>query len=507
LTIESSEQKPTEGLTSKVVRGSAWIYGRGMVTSIINLGVMAILARNLTPADFGLTALASVILRFLAILASDGVGDYVIHDNKEGREERAQAAFWMDLALSSGVTLLGLACIPLITRFYSEPALGWILVALLLRYPIDSMAAVPDALLKKSLNFQNVAVRDTFLEIASGLGSVVLALTGWGVWSLIIPGLILSPIRVVIVFWLARWMPRLPLRLQLWHTVFNYSANIVGTNLANSIINEGDTLLIGKVFNLQELGLYNLAWQSANLVSRNITNTIGRLAMPALSAVSKEAHQLRTAYNRMFRYLAIASFPLLIGLFIIADLFIVTIYGIQWTPAILPLRILLIYAMRHSIGSSGNVIYNVLGKPQIGMQLSLIMIPFYLTSIWFGSRYGIVGVAAGVTLVRTTFGIVAFWLGSKLIGESLGKLLAQLLQPFIAACCMGLIVGIVRLGLNYFSIAPLIQLATLIIIGGLAYLALISTTFKQSLVDLLVLVDIFSPRLGRRVREITHATY
>ncbi len=276
-----------------MLQSSAWLYGRMLVTNVINLGVMAILARQLTPAEFGLVALAQVLLRFLAIVGAAGVGDYVIFDKQEGREERAQAAFWMNTALSFLVMGVGLLGVPWITHFYLEPGLGAVLVAFLIGYALGQLSTVPDALLMKSLDYEKLVIRDTALEILTSLLMVVLALAGLGVWSIVLPGLAAAPLRAVLVFWMARWWPRLPLRVRLWRNIFRFSANVIGANLATTISAEGDTLIIGKSLGSAELGLYNLAWQSGMLISRTVTGVVGKLSMPALSAVADDLPRLR----------------------------------------------------------------------------------------------------------------------------------------------------------------------------------------------------------------------
>lgn len=491
------ENQTDQSLTSKVVRGGAWIYGRGLVTSVINIGVMAILARQLTPADFGLVALASVLLRFLATIASDGVGAYVIHDNREEHEERAHAAFWMDLALSSTVTLLGVVAIPLIINFYSDQGLGWILAALLLRYPIDSMTAVPDALIKKSLDFQSIAIRDAALEITQSIGSVILALNGWGVWSLVLPGLILAPIRVIMVFWLAGWYPQLPLRTNLWREIFGFSASVVGSELANSLTAEGDTLIIGKTMDVQSLGLYNLAWQSANMIVRMISGVIGKMSMPALSAIKGEPDRLREGYNRMSRMLGITSFPLLMGLFVIADKFILSLYGPQWSASILPMQILIIFALTRAISSPISVIYSAVGRPEVFTWMNIGFTPIYLLSVLIGSRYGVVGVAIGVTAARTAFSLFQFWLGARIVGESLKDFLDQLKQPFFASLLMSIVVWTSQFIIDQFNLVAALSMACMIAIGGLVYWALASLCFPQITNDTLLVVKSFSPSTAK----------
>src|SRR5882724_10784229 len=101
-----------QNLTERTVKSGAWIYGRTYVTGFINLGAMAILARQLRPADFGLVALAQVLLRFMVALGTGGIGDYVIYDRKEGREGRVHTAFWLNTLFAVCIAAFGLATLP-----------------------------------------------------------------------------------------------------------------------------------------------------------------------------------------------------------------------------------------------------------------------------------------------------------------------------------------------------------------------------------------------------------
>lgn len=494
---------PDHDVAAKTIRSGAWMYGGNLVTSVINLGVMAILARQLRPADFGLVALAQVLLRFLATLGSSGVGEYVIYDRAEGREERVQAAFWLGQSMSFAVVLVCLAAIPLLTQFYTEPGLDELLMVMLVEYLLMQLSTVPDALIKKTLNYQKLVIRDSVMEILASFGMAGMALAGFGVWSLVIPNLVVAPLRIILVMFMAHWYPKLPLRIRLWKGVFKFSANIVGTTLANTIAAEGDTLIIGKSLGTQSLGLYNLAWQSANLVPRNVTGVIGKLAMPALSAVAGEPARLRAAFYRIIRVSAIVSFPLLVGLFVVADKFIVTVYGLQWGSSIFPLQILLIYALRQAIGGPVSVIYNVVGRPDIGLKFNLGFIPFYLLSIWLGSFYGIVGVAIGVTVTRTLGGMVAFWIAARIIDSPFIDMLVELGQPLVASVLMGLVVFGFRLLLGIFKLPPWQELLALVGIGGITYLILLVTAYRRLLSELLSVVESFSLPFASFLRRLT----
>src|SRR5690606_38219351 len=128
-------------------------------------------------------------------------------------------------------------------------------------------------------------IRDTVLEILSSCSMVVLALAGVGVWSLIIPPMVVSPIRAVIVFIMAKWRPRLHFYVRMWPKIFTYSANVIGGTFVSMLTRDGDTLLVGKLLGNHALGVYNLAWVASNLVVNNLVGTINKLMLPAFSAV------------------------------------------------------------------------------------------------------------------------------------------------------------------------------------------------------------------------------
>ncbi|MDX1436881.1 MAG: lipopolysaccharide biosynthesis protein [Anaerolineales bacterium] len=492
-----------DDITRRTVQGGAWLYGQKLTVGLIHLAAVAILARQLTPAQFGIVALAQVLLRFLTVLGSGGFGDYIIYDRKEGRSERVYAAFWLNQVVALGTALLAVALVPLAVRFYEEPDLAPLLLVLVVKYLLDQISIVPDALIKRDLDYQKLVVRDTALQLGSATLSVAMALAGFGVWSLVVPQVVIAPVRAAAVMLMARWRPSLPFRVGLWREVFRYSRHVVGANLANTVAAEGDTLLIGRLLGNEALGLYNMAWQTANLVSRHVTSVVSGLAMPSLSSVAEDMARLRAGLKRMLRILSIISFPLLIGLFVVADDFVLAVYGDQWTESIVLLRILIIYAIRRAVGSPATVIYNVVGRPDIGFKFGLAFIPIYLIGIVLGSLYGVVGVAVAVTLIRTGFGLVQFQITAALVGENLKGLVRPLMPALISSLLMGSFVFAAKLLLaSMVDLSHFASLITLILIGGAAYLLLLRTAYQSLAKDLIELLGSLSKPASLRLERL-----
>lgn len=469
-------------LTTRVMRGGAWIYGRLIVTSLIHLAAMAILARQLCPAEFGLVALAGVIMRLLVVLGEGGINHYVVYDNEEGRSERVHGAFWLDAVLSSTVAITGLLLIPIAVLIYPEEWLAPILTLLIVRFPMDSLSHVPDALLKKRLSFTPLAIRDGILDLISGTTAVLMAVSGLGLWSLVVPGVIIAPMRFIWGMAQAAWFPKFHFYINHWRRIFRYSSNIIGGNLTTFILNEGDTFLVGKLLGNAALGIYNFAWHTANLINRNVSSVATYVALPALASVNNDLEKMRSAWNRMSALISSMTFPLLIGLFVVADEFILVLYGSKWEKVVLPLRIFIIYALRHTVSTSASSVYKAVGRPDLGFKLGLTIVPFYLLSIWVGSSYGIVGVAAGVTTVRTIFGWLGFILVARCLKTTTWKVIEPLFPALAASCLMGAAVFFLKLiPVVYPGETALSRVAMLTIeitAGGVFYLILLRNVFR-----------------------------
>lgn len=432
--------------TSKLLSGVTWSLYKIIAVQFINFGAIAILSRQLEPADFGIVALANVALRFFNVISAQGINQYIIYDNSANLEEKLNAAFWLNLMFSFGSMFIGIAAIPWITDFYEEPLLASILLVLFLLFPIDVTSKLPDSILHKSLEFKSIEIRDTVLQLAAAILSVVMALTDFGVWALVIPSVIAAPIRLVIAFRIAKWRPSFKLYREHWSEITKYSVNIVGATFTNFVISQGDTLLVGRILGSAQLGLYNLSWTASNLVSKTLVTLTNKLAFPAFSAYKGNSEKIYAALNKVLVVIASLSFPILMWMLIAADNIILTLYGEKWVDAIIPFQILLIYAIRYSVGAPLGAVFKAMGRPDLEFKLGLIIIPFYFIGIVVGANFGIIGVAIGVTISRSLVGLLTFWFGAKLLGKSMGQIMSPLRKPFLHAAISCLVVFV----LDYF---------------------------------------------------------
>ena len=179
------------------------------------------------------------------------------------------------------------------------------------------------------------------------------------------------------------------------------------------------------------------------------------------------------------------------------------LYGPKWVAAVLPLRIFLIYALQRSIGSPVGVIFNSSGRPDIGLKINLVVLPFYFGSIFIGNIFGLNGIAAAVTTVKTISGFVAIYFASRLIGLSYNKVLKTLWPPLQAALIVGLTAFSIKMALyKYLNLSPILTLIICTVLGGLVYILLLLTRYTDQLDDILLVLDSFSIRISHFVRTI-----
>ena len=450
------------------------------VTGILNIAVVAILARQLTPAEFGIVAMAKVSLSLLTVIGAEGVNEFVIYDRQDDSDLNAKAAFWMDMSLAALSCLIGFFFLQPITNFYNEPQLYWVLFALLIKYFLDTLSKVPDALLKRQLLFKKIEIRNTILSLFSGLLSIVMAFLDYGVWSLVIPKLISAPIKAAFTFSMVNWNPGFWPLFNRWKRIFKYSSHVIGNTITTFFLREGDTLLIGKFLGSSALGVYNLAWQGANLFVGITTGVVNKVALPTLSTISGDLNKVKSGLVRMMRVISIMTFPIFIILFVLAEEFVFTLYGPNWSDSVIILRILIIYAIRFSVGSPAGVVFKAIGRPDVSFKLGLVILPFYIAGIYLGSHYGIIGVAIGVTFVRTVFGFITFGVLAKVLKTTYSEIMRPLYPSFMVAVITGLIIWALKLVIgNYVDLKPMISLLLFGSLSVFVFVGLVRVYFQS----------------------------
>ena len=402
-------------LGEKVFSSAFLLLIRKIWGNVINLVVMTFLARILSKEDFGLLAISSVFLSIINTLATSGIAEYIVYYDGEDKHEKVNSAFWLNLLLTLAVIVVVIAVGPWWSAFYQNEKIYSLLLLLSVSFFFEMGSTIPKTILRKELEYKSLVYYSSISMTMVSVGKLASAWAGFGVYSLALPQAIVSPFLMASFFIKTNWRPYARLGLAHFHSIFHYSKHIIGGRVLTKLVNEGDNLIVGKFIGLEGLGVYALAFQLANLVTTNVVFLVNDIFLPLFSKVKGDVERIRKLYTRMIQFLAFISFPLITALSIAAEPIVYYIYGEKWMDVVLPFQILCLFTLGRSISSPSSSIYNALGRPEIGFNIALVYTPVFLISVFFGSHYGVVGVAISTTIVRVIGSIVSLKVSLRLI--------------------------------------------------------------------------------------------
>jgi O-antigen/teichoic acid export membrane protein len=433
-------------LETRTVRGIGWSATSQIAQLLITILISAILARLLTPSDFGLIAMVVVFSNFVAIFSGFGLTSAIVQ-KKEVSDEALSSSFWINVGLGALLTMALAASAPLIAAFYSQPRLTPLVVFISTTFFIASFGSVQRALLTRRMNFKALAVIDICAIGISGPIAVFLAFSGYGVWSLAWYTVLSSVFTVVFTWIVARWVPHFLLGLQHMKGLLRFGANLTGFSLVNYFALNMDNLLVGRFLGSAALGFYNLAFNLLVFPASNISSVVGRVMFPALSIIQHDKQLVRDAYVTANRYIAAISFPLMIWVLVTAPQLIRVIYGPKWIPVIPLVQIFALAAIEQSIGVNVGWIFLSQGRTDALLKLGVFTTVITVIAFVVGLRWGVEGIVIAYAIASYLTAYPVFAVSFRLIDLKVKHALAPLWPVTLAALTLGIGAFLLQLSL------------------------------------------------------------
>jgi O-antigen/teichoic acid export membrane protein len=435
---------------------------------------IAVLARLLSPEDFGLIALVSIVVGLAQVYADAGQSGAIIH-RQDATSEQLSSLFWLNLTV--GVLLFGvlLALGPLVESAYRDPRLASLIGLAALAFLVAPLGQQPGVLLQKSLRFDLLAAIDVIAALAGAAASIALAFFGEGVYALVWGQLATVGARTAAQVALGRseWRPRFHFRgsdLQ-GYLRFGYfqmaerTINFLGANL--------DKLLIASLIGAKALGHYSLAYQIVMRPMQVINPVFTRVAFPLFAKVQTDDGRLRAGFLDGVRGIAFLLFPVYAGLIALAEPLTLVLLGPGWEATAELLRILAVLGFFYSLGNPIGSLLMAKGKVELGLYLNVWRTLVYAIAIWLGARWGAEGVASAL-VVATACAVfpVGFLMRRLLIGMGAAEYLKAFLPMLLASALMAVALMFGRRMTEAIS-SPAIDLMLLAVLGAVIYLAIV----------------------------------
>ncbi|MCX7803999.1 MAG: lipopolysaccharide biosynthesis protein [Planctomycetota bacterium] len=471
-------------LGSLARRGVLWTFIQTILRNVISLGATAILARILTPRDYGLIGMVGTLTAFLQVFSDMGLSWAAIQ-RKDLTKAQMDNLFWINSAAGGLLWIASAAAGPLLAWFYGEPELSAVTVATGASFLLGGLAVQPMALLKRQMRFRELAMAETAGTAAGAAAGIALALLGFSYWALVWQGIAGQLVRAAAMFVAARYKPG-PFRTgQGTWSLLTFGGTLALGGLFSYISGNLDFLLLGKVWGPEELGYYSRAWFLMFLPGIITMPGVSDVMRSALCSVQDDQPRFEQAYRKAVRMVAFVAMPVSAGFFATASEAVRVIYGPRWEPAVPVLRWLIAANFLGPIAATFSWIYLAKGKTKPVLKISCAMAMLVACSSSAGCLWGPEGIAAGRLVSGTIIAVPVFFLAHRVGGLNWANTARDITAPIIASVLTGFVAaGIGRLAADC-SLSWSVTLACKIFAGILSYAFLSSWWLKDYAVEFL----------------------
>lgn len=462
----------TRRLDSSLIQGIAWTGAIRWLAQLLSWAATLMIARLLTPADYGVVGMALVYLGFAQIINENGLSAALIQERDLTEDQIGHiAGLVVLLGVAMGALTLGLA--NLVAWFFDEPRVRAIVTALSLTFVARSAQVTPRALLARNLEFRKVAWIDGFEALTLTTSTLFLALAGAGYWALVGGTIACSFATAALCLRLRPHPLALPRDLGPIAHAVAFSGHVIGAQVAWYVYSNADFAVVGRLLGTTALGAYAFAWTIASIPVERVSGLVGRVTPAFFAAVQHEPVALRRYVRNLTEGLAFVTLPACIGLGLLADEFVLLVLGDTWRAAVTPLRLLCIYAAIRSVVTLTPQVLFATGQSKRSMQFSVLAALVLPAVFLFGSRWGTTGVALGWVLVYPAL-VVALFVRSTL--RTIGMPWKEYGRALWPAASATLVMAAVVLALRAAipSTVPLsVRFATQALAGACTYLAVV----------------------------------
>lgn len=410
----SSENLDSQPQRKVVVKAAWWSALQSWGARLVSLAVFVVLARLLGPEEFGLAALALVVITLIQVLMEHGIGESIIQRPKITREE-LNTSFWITFFLGCGLTMAVYFSSGYFSAVMNEPRLEDILKALSPACLIASIASVPTALMRREFNFKLLAIRTMIATFCSGIVAVICAINGMGVWSLVLQNLVFSTLSLILIWFGCSWRPGLDICLKAVSSIGRFSLHSLGAVVSNFLSLKLIELLIGLYFGVVSLGYFSIAYKIVSIVHEMFNQITSQISMSTFSRLQDNHERLRTVFYEAISLTTIMAFPAFVGMSLLADSIVPLVFGEKWMPVVPILQVL---SMLGVVYSAGNLMFYVMvaqGRPDLRLMMYVMRVLFSLGAFYILMDYGLTAISFGYILAILMILPLSLYISNKLI--------------------------------------------------------------------------------------------
>ena len=441
-------------LRKKTITGIIWNFAEQIALKGIGTVITLLLARFLTPGDYGLVAMMAVFLAIANSLMDSGFKQALIRLEGVGQSD-FNTAFYTNLGLGIISYILLFLAAPLIASFYNEPVLIILIRIAGFNIIIQSFQVVQSAALSRALNFKAQLQATVPAGIVSGPIAIALAYMGFGIWALIVQMLLASLITTAMLWFLQGWRPSLDFSRHSMASMYNFGYKLFLSGFLDTVFQNLYVIVIAKLFSASVAGCYFFASKLRDLLISQLVGSIQNVTYPALATMQSDNKRLKEGYRKVIQVTTFLLFPSMLLLAALADPIFKALLPAKWLPASLYLQLMCIAAVMYPLSSINLDVLKVKGRSDLFLYLEIFKKIMVVLILAITYRYGVTAILIGQILGSVLAYIPNSFFSKKLISYTLREQVADFLPGLTLSGIVALIVYVTGLLLTWPALAKL----------------------------------------------------
>lgn len=423
-------------LKKRVFSGVKWVAFANIAQQIFSLVGIVIFAKLLSPDDFGTFSILMVFVGFLVIFSDLGISAALIHFD-DASEKLLSSMFYFNIFIGFLLAFSLILSAQYIAEFFDNIQLETLLQVTALNFIIISFGIVQKAILQKNIDFKYLSLINSFSLLVGLVVGIVAAYNSFGVFSLVMQIMITSLLSTILIWYHSTWRPLWYFSLTEIKKIWRYTSSLSLFNIINYFSKNADNFLIGKYLSMSALGVYSIAYKIMLYPIQNITNILIHVLFPAFAKLQDDNARFKKVYLQVIFYIALITFPLMIGLMVASDVFVNLLFEEKWNGLATLLLILAPVGMLRSIFSTVGMIYMSKGSTDLQLKVGTVNAVVIILGFIIGLPYGVEGVAISYLVSHVVMLYPVLSIAWKQIDLGIKEGLAKIIPVFMIAVLMG----------------------------------------------------------------------
>lgn len=447
-------------LRETTIRGVGWSFADTLSNQGVTFLVGVVLARLLSPEEYGLIGIITIFITVFNTIVDSGFSNALIRKN-DADDIDYSTVFYSNLVVSFilSVTLFCLA--PNIGSFFDRPQLIPLTRVMSSIIVINAFAIIQRTILVKRIDFKTQTKCSLISSLMGGAAGIGMAVSGYGVWSLVGQQVSMQFIRSILLWSYTKWYPKMQYSWERFWGLFGFGWKLLVSSIIETLWNQLYQVVIGKCYSPATLGQFTRAQQFSTICSSNLTAVVQRVSYPVLSKIQDDKSRLKAAYRRVIKTTMLFSFILMLGMAASAKSMIQVIIGEQWLPAVPYLQIICFYMMLYPLHAINLNMLQVQGRSDLFLKLEIAKKIVAVFPLILGVYVGVYWMLAGCVVAD----LFAYYLNAYYSGPFLNYSVKEQIKDILPSLGIALLIAFPVFILSFLSISPYLLFPIQLIVG------------------------------------------